>query len=137
MNDGLNKVRITLINTGKIIPFVVCGIVLVSYSECLCALMIKDFLVYENSLVLNKPISWFLGSIFEYNIQFMFVITILSFAIHTCIFNKLSLLYLYVNLIEKSYFPTIELYEEYIYAIVILNIAISGFLLYKGIKQIK
>lgn len=132
--DGLNKVRVALINVGKSLPFIVCFVVLISYSESCYALFAQDFVLYDGSYVLNKPISWFLGSIFEYNIQLLVVITVLSFAIRTCIYNKLALLYLYINLLEKSFFISIELYIEQIYIVVVVNIIICVFLVYKGIK---
>lgn len=43
-----------------------------------------------------------------------------------------------VRLVHKNdatrVIPTIELYEEYIYAICLVNICICGLLVYKGIK---
>lgn len=134
--DGLNKVRVALINIGKSLPFIVCFVVLISYSESCYALFVQDFVLYDGSYVLNKPISWFLGSIFEYNIQLLVVITVLSFAIRTCIYNKLSLLYLYINLWEKSYFISVNLYVEQIYMVIVLNVITSGFFVYKGIKLV-
>ena len=135
-SDGLNKIRFFLINIGKTLPFVLCAIVFISYSECIYALITEDFVEYGDCVTLNKPISWAIGNLFEYNIQALFVITVLSFAIKTCIYNKLAIIYLFVNLWEKSYFMTVELYIEQVYIIVIANIIISSFFVYKGIKMI-
>lgn len=135
-NDGLNKIRFFLINVGKTLPFILCAFVFASYLECAYALITENFIIYDNCLMLNKPLSWFVGNLFEYNIQALFVVTVLSFAIRTCIWNKLSLAYLLVNLWEKDYFMTVELYIEQVYVIVILNILVSMFFVYKGIKTV-
>lgn len=133
-SDALNSIRVALVHIGKSLPFVICAIIFISYSESLYALITEDYLEYEDSLVLNKPISWFIGSFFEYNLQMLIVLTIISIAIRTCIFNKLAVLFMYGNLAEKSYFATIELDEEIVYLVVIINILISGFFCYKGLR---
>lgn len=61
------------------------------------------------------------------------VLVIISFAVETCVYNKLACLYLLVNLIEKSYFD-FELEPTYIYVICLANIVVAGYLTYKGIK---
>ena len=88
---------------------------------------------YDGYYVLNKQVSNFIGSIFEYNIQTLAVLVLISFAISTCVYNKLACGYLGINLAEKSYFD-FELYPEYIYAICIVNILICGFFCYKGLR---
>lgn len=130
----INRIRILLINTGKILPFVLCVTTCLSYCECLYSLLTKDFVVYGDSIVLNKPISWFLGTWFEYKIQLLIVLTILSFAIRTCIYNKIAIAYAYLNLFEKDYFESVELYIDVIYIIVLINIIISALLSCKGIS---
>ena len=134
-NDGLDVVRRLLINVGKILPFVVCFIVLISYVENVYALTIEDYMYYDGYYVLNKQVSNFIGSIFEYNIQTLAVLVLISFAISTCIYNKLACLYLGINLIEKSYFD-FELEPTTIYIICLANIIVAGYLTYKGIKII-
>ena len=133
MNHSVNSIRALLINVGKALPFVLCFIVLISYTETLFALLTSDFLVYNGSLIPNKPVSWFLGEFFEYNLQLLIVVTIITFAIRTCIYNKLATLYLFVNLLEKDLF-TFEMDVETIYLIVIFNIMISTVLVLKGLK---
>lgn len=136
-DDGLKKIRALLINIGKTLPFVICAVVLVSYAETAFALATGDFQVYDGTLIPHKPISWFLGAYFEYNLQMLLVITIITFAIRTCIYNKLAVLYLYVNFWEKSLFSSIELYVDQVYIIVLINIFVSLFLVFKGLKMLK
>lgn len=131
-NDGLNKIRALLINIGKVLPFILCAIIFISYTETLLSLATNDFVVCGDSLIPNKHLSWLLGVYFEYNLQLLFVVTILTFAIKTCIHNKLALGYMYINLAEKSYFD-FELDIWQIYVISILNLIISAYFTYKGI----
>ena len=133
VNDGLDGVRRLLINVGKILPFVVCFIVLISYIENVYSLTIEDYMYYDGYYVLNKQVSNFIGSIFEYNIQTLAVLVLISFAISTCIYNKLACCYLGINLAEKSYFD-FELEPTTIYIICLANIIVAGYLTYKGIK---
>lgn len=133
--DNLDVVRKFLIRVGKVLPFVVCCLVLISYCENVFALYNNNILYYNGYYVLSKPISNAIGNVFEYNIQTLFVLTLISIAIRTCIYNKLACFYLGINLLEKSYFD-FELEPTYIYTICIINIAICGFLCYKGIKQL-
>lgn len=134
-NDGLDGVRRLLINVGKILPFVVCFIVLISYIENVYALTIEDYMYYDGYYVLNKQVSNFIGSIFEYNIQTLAVLVLISFAISTCVYNKLACIYLGINLLEKSYFD-FELEPTTIYIICLANIIVAGYLTVKGIKTL-
>lgn len=134
-NDGLDVVRRLLINVGKILPFVVCFIVLISYIENVYALTIEDYMYYDGYYVLNKQVSNFIGSIFEYNIQTLAVLVLISFAISTCVYNKLACLYLGINLLEKSFFD-FELEPTTIYIICLANILVAGYLTVKGIKML-
>lgn len=88
---------------------------------------------FYDGVYLDKPISWFIGNYLKYDIGTLFVLTILSFAISTCIYNKLACAYLAINLIEKSYFD-FEMDEWAIYTICITNIIVAAYLTYKGLK---
>lgn len=133
--DGLDGIRRLLIRVGKVLPFVVCALVLTSYTESVYALFNENFLYYEGCYVLSKPIANYIGSIFEYNIQTLFVLTLTSIAIRTCVYNKLACAYLGFNLLEKSYLD-FELEPTTIYIICIINIVITSFLCYKGVKRL-
>lgn len=90
MKDGLYYIRALLINIGKALPFVLCFIIFVSYAETAFALATSDFLLYDGMIIPNKPLSWLLGNFFEYNIQLLAVITVLTVAVRTCIWNKMA-----------------------------------------------
>ena len=129
----INQARRLLINIGKMLPFIVCFLVLLNYAESLCAMMTEDYLSYDGCIILNTPIAFYIGSHFEYNIQMLVVLCVISVAIETCIYNKLACLYLGVNLLEKSYFD-FELEPYQIYVIIAVNLLASGFFVYKGVK---
>lgn len=131
-----HKARVFLIRLGKFLPFAVCFIVLISYLECTFALFTEDYVMYDESLMLNKPISWWIGQYFEYNLVTVVILTVISLAIETRIWNKFAILYLGLQLYEKEYFSTIELYPEYVYIICALNVFASGFLVYKGLISV-
>ena len=132
-NSFITNTRIALIRIGKIAPFLVCAIIALSYIESMYALATNDYIVFDNDTYLNKPISWYIGNYFKYDIATVFVLSVLSISIETCTYNKLACLYLGVNLLEKSYFD-FELDIWQIYIISILNLIISAYFTYKGIK---
>lgn len=126
------KVRIVLIHVGKIVPFLICFLVLISYSEDLFAMTKDDYVSFHSYVIPNKPISWFIGSYFEYNVQTLVIITIISYAIQACKWNKLAISYLAFQLYEKDYFNT-HIYDNNVYYFVIaINIAIALFFVYMG-----
>lgn len=132
----IHRARIWLIRLGKALPFVVCFIVILSYSETIFNLAINDLNDWCGMIVPNKPISWYIGQYFEYNIQMLVVLCIISIAIETCIYNKLACGYLGINLWEKSYFD-FELEPTTIYIICLANIIVAGYLTYRGIKMLR
>ena len=129
----INTFRRALIRLGKIIPFVLCFIVCVSYTEDAHALFNDSYMEFSDGIYLYKPISWAIGNHLEYNISHLAVLCVLSIAISTCIYNKLACLYLGINLAEKAYFD-FELDPWAIYTICLANIVVAGYLTLKGIK---
>lgn len=127
------KSRIGLIRFAKVFPFLLCFIVLISLSETLFALLISDFVILDGSITPNTPLAWFIADKYEFGIYSVLSAIFLSIAFETCVWNKASEIYLLVLLKQQTYFPTIELYIEYIYAICIANIIICAFFCYKGI----
>ena len=128
------KSRIGLIRFAKVFPFVLCFIVLVSLSETLFALILSDFVVFDGGITPNTHFAWFVAEKYEIGIYSVLLAIFLSIAFETCIWNKTSEVYLLAYLKQQVYFPTIELYPEYIYAICIANILICSFFCYKGIR---
>lgn len=128
------RARRVFIRASKAIPFVLCALILVSYSEIFFALATNDFVMYDGYMTPYVPFSWLIGNYFEYSIPFLIGMTVIVYAVETCIWNKLSCLYIGIALAEKDIFNSMELYIEYVYIIVIANIIVSGIFVIKGIK---
>ena len=126
--------RVGLIRIGKGIPFVVCGLVLISYCEATYALYNENYFFQYDYVYLYKPISFAIARYYEYDWVSVLLMFVLGIGLETCIYNKCATLYLALHLIFKHYIENYELYPEYIYIICIINIALCGFFCYKGIK---
>ena len=134
-NSFITKTRKTLIVLGKVLPFLVCAIILISNCENVVSLATNDYMQFGEDVFLRKPISWEIGKYFRYDFSTIIVLSVLSIAIQTCIYNKLACAYLAINLYEKSYFLTHEFENEIYYIISITNVLVCAFLCYKGIKR--
>lgn len=132
-NNFITKTRVTLIQIGKIAPFVVCFVVLISYAEDVYSLMFERYVEFSDGVYLRKDLSWFIGNYFKYDLATLSFLVVLSCAIETCLYNKMACAYLGINILEKSYLG-FELEPTYIYIICVANILICGFFCYKGIK---
>ena len=128
------KSRIGLIRFAKVFPFLLCFVVLISLSETLFALALSNFVVFDGGITPNTPFAWLIAEKYEIGIYSVLLAIFLSVSFETCVWNKVSEIYLLVYLRQQTYFPTIELYPEYIYAICIANILICGFFCFKGIN---
>lgn len=132
------KTRVVLIEIGKQLPFIYCFLVAISYAESLYALAMQNFVAVGDDIYLKKPISWFLGSVFEYSIQFIVLATIISFAIQACKWNKLAIVYLSFQLYEKHYFANHQFENTNIYYVVIaINLILCAFFVVKGLQRLK
>ena len=134
--DIANSARRLLIRIGKALPFIICFFILIGFVESLLALMRGDFLLFEGSITLNTPLTFFIASVVRYDWIVVLLTAIVSFATETCRWNKYAVVFLILQILERNYFSSVELYIEYIYAIVVINILVSGFFVFKGIKII-
>lgn len=127
--------RLTLIRGGKIFPFVLCFMVMLTYAETAFACALSDFAGYGGYVVPCKPLAWLIGRYFEYNAQMLMAIVVVSVSVETCIYNKMACMYLAINLLEKSMF-TFEMELSTIYVVCAVNVVAVGYLSYKGVKII-
>ena len=132
----IHSFRVLLIRLCKVSPFLITFLVFISYGESLLALITNSLAEYNGEVVLYKPISWAIASYFEYDMYVVGLLTIFAIAIETCIWNKLALLYLFIQLMEKGLLTHVmlDLWEYYI--IVITNALISLALTLKGIRNV-
>ena len=134
MNNLITAIRRLLIRFGKAIPFVLSFVVCVSYAECVIAIATDNMVVYDDFAIPYTPVSYKLASIFEYDWMTILATTILSYAVETCVWNKIGIAYLAVQLAFKNYIANFELEPTTIYIICVVNIVVAGYLTYKGIK---
>ena len=127
--------RVLLIRLGKLLPFIITFLVSISYIESAWALATNSLAEFNGEVVLYKPISWFIASCFEYNIYVLGLVVVISLAVETCIWNKLAILYLIAQLLEKEWLQHIELDELNAYILIAINILVSLLLVYKGLKS--
>ena len=127
--------RVLLIRLGKILPFLITFLVFISYAESLYALATNSLAEFDGEVVLYKPISWFIASHFEYNIYVIGFLFIISIAIETCIWNKLALVYLLFQLLEKELLLIVALEVWQSYVVIVMNMLLSLFLTLKGLKS--
>lgn len=129
----IHSFRVFLIRIAKILPFIICFMIAISYFESAFSILCDRYSIYGNFAIPQKLISWFIASYFEYEWTTLILLFVLSIAIETCIYNKMACGYLGINLAEKSYFD-FELEPTIIYIICIINIALCSFFCYKGIS---
>lgn len=129
-----NRFRRLLIRIGKTMPFLLCFLVFINYSETLIALAIGDYLAYDGMVIPNTRISFLVGKYFEYDLSMLIVLIVVSISVNTCFWNKVSCLYLGANLYEKSFFETNMYDNEVYYAVCAINIILASHLTLKGIR---
>lgn len=135
MSRFANKSRITLIRFGKVCPFVLCFVVLVSDVENIIAILTDNIIEYDGVAIYNTPLSFSIGEIVEYDIFVVFTTTVISFAIEACIYNVAANFYLFIVLLRKYYLFTHEPFDDSVYLIIMfLCSIISICFVLKGIK---
>lgn len=127
-----NTFRRLLIRGGKVLPFILCGLISVSCIEMVVSLTTESFVYYNGYYILDTPISFTVGKIFEYDILVVVVALIVSVSVEACKWNLMATLYLAIHLLEKSYF-SFELEIWQIWIIVLVNLVISVLFCIKGI----
>lgn len=134
MNRLINLSRRWLIYLGKMLPFLFCAIVFVSYTETLFNVVLSHYYSYGEYIIVNKDISRFIASYIEYDWSSVIVLAIISIAIETCYWNKLAVVYLALQLLEKTIIYDYEFTPMYACVIALANMMVSGYLVYRGIK---
>lgn len=131
------KSRVLVVRFAKVFPFILCFVVFISYAEGLYALANENYCTFDNSIVLYKPVSWFIGNLYLYDWRTVALATVLSFAMETCLANKACVIFLLINELERLYFITVELYPEQVAAIITINALVCAWLCWKGVQMLK
>lgn len=69
--------RKLVIDIGKVLPFIVCGVVIISYVESLFSLALSNYLYYDGTMILDTPLSFLVGQIFEYDVIMFAIMLVL------------------------------------------------------------
>ena len=133
MNRLITLSRRWLIYFGKTLPFFLCLIVFICYAETLFNLAVSRFVDHGGVVIPNNTITFFIASYFEYDWLSVIILAIISVAIETCYWNKLAVLYLGLQLIEKSVIYEHEFTTTGACIISAINILICAYLCMKGV----
>ena len=133
----IRRARILLIQLAKSLPFILRIFVIVSYYETLYSIALNNFYYIESNkcLIPKKYLSWAIGNIFTYNVWTLLLALFLSICFETCLYNKLSIVYLASGLIQKQLLQSVEVTQVTAIAICIVNIALASYLVYKGCRN--
>ena len=119
---------------GKYAPFVIVAIVTISNIEALYALLLSNYIEFNNTLMYNKPISWWIGERFELSIAWIAALAVLSVGVEACIWNRACIAFLAVVLWQKDFFLEHTINETYFAVVLIINSTIGVLLVFKGLK---
>lgn len=135
MSAFANKARRFLIRFGKVAPFIICFIVLLSDLENIYAIIAHNTIVCGGIEIYNTPISFAIGNNVEYDAFLLFVIALISFSIEACVYNIAVTFYLFLLLYRRHYLFQHETFDDSVYlAIMSICVIISSYFIYKGIK---
>ena len=127
-----NAFRRLLIQMGKVLPFLLCLLLLVEYTETLISTLFGMFGNYGDCVIAYSGIALFVGQYFEYDWMTVVPMFILSVAINTCAWNKLVVIYLAAHLVFKAYSSDTYFSPEGACVACMVNCAICAFFCYKA-----
>ena len=134
-NIVVMSARRGIIWIGKYAPFVIVAIVTISNIEALYALLLSNYIEFNNTLMYNKPISWWIGERFELSIAWIAALAVLSVGVEACFWNRACIAFLAFVLWQKDFFIEHTIDETYFAVVLIANSTIGTLLVIKGIKM--
>lgn len=134
MREAINLSRKLLINIGKMLPFILCMAVCVSYIESLHSILGQHYVVWGDEAYLSKPVSFFIGKYLNYNIQMLVLVFIISISVRTCYYNKLACGYLLINTFQKHIFEENAYDVETCCVVCFVNIYACWWLVKNGVS---
>ena len=137
MKHGITaSARRGIIWIGKYAPFIIMFVVTLSNVEALYSILAKRYATFDGMTIYYKPISWWIGEIFELSITWIFALFVLSFGIEACVWNRACIVFLSLVLWQKDFFLEHTINETYFAVVLIANSTIGTLLVIKGIKII-
>ena len=130
--------RRTLIRIGKVLPFLLCFLVLISCIENIYAIVDNKCIINNDYIIYNTPISFSIALRMEYDILLMLVVSITSVAIEACRYNLLAVTFLWFNICQRYILWEYGAFDDSIYLVIMfLNVAFLTWVIYKGTTSIQ
>ena len=133
-NRITTSARRGIIRIGKYAPFFIVVIVTISNIETLYSVIEERYCTFNGMVVYYKPISWWIGEMFELSIAWIVALLILSFGVEACVWNRACIVFLSLVLLQKDFFLEHTINETYFAFVLIANSTIGTLLVIKGIK---
>lgn len=133
-NRITTSARRGIIRIGKYAPFFIVAIVTLSNIETLYSVIAERYCTFDGMVVYYKPISWWIGEMFELSIAWIVALFILSFGVEACVWNRACIVFLSLVLLQKDFFLEHTINETYFAFVLIANSTIGTLLVIKGIK---
>jgi len=134
-NDGIViSARRGIIWIGKYAPFFIVAIITLSNTETMYSIFTERYATFDGMVVYYKPISWWIGEIFELSIAWIFALFILSFGVEACVWNRICIVFLFLNLCQKHYFNSHCVSEDLFGVVLFVNFVVGVSLVCKGVK---
>lgn len=133
-NRITTSARRGIIRIGKYAPFFIVVIVTISNIETLYSVIEERYCTFNGMVVYYKPISWWIGEMFELSIAWIVALFILSFGVEACVWNRACIVFLSLVLLQKDFFLEHTINETYFAFVLIANSTIGTLLVIKGIK---
>lgn len=134
-NKITTSARRCVIRIGKYAPFFIVAIVTLSNMETLYSVIAERYCTFDGMTIYFKPISWWIGEIFELSIAWIFALFVLSFGVEACVWNRICIVFLSFMLLQKDFFLEHTIDETYFAVVLIANSTIGTLLVIKGIKR--
>lgn len=135
-HDITTSARRGIIQIGKYAPFVIVAIVTLSNIETVYSVMFDRYATFGGVTMYYKPVSWWIGRVFELNIAWILALTVLSIGVEACIWNRIAIAYLSLVLFQIDFFLEHDVSDKTFMCVLSINCAIGVFLITKGLKKL-
>ena len=134
MNDLAYVFRLFIVSIGKNVPFILIILLLICNIEGLYSHSMQRYVdVGDGTLMLDNSISWFISNYFSYDCLTIIILASLSFGLKCCWRNKIAIVYLIYNLVQKHIIESMCIDADSIPYILIPNIIVMFIILFLGL----
>lgn len=127
--------RKILIQSGKVIPFILAFVVMIGYIESIYALITDNYEMYaDGDVVLFTPISNYIGNIVYVDWFDVLLLYVLAVALEFCWRNMLAVHYLLLNLAVRTLLEHVYIGSGVVIGIASFMALAGLYCVYGGIK---